>query len=210
MNCSRARKFVSLHAGADLSARKARRLEMHLYRCEDCRAELDELKAALEAIRAVAARESLDWPEAEWKGLMARVKSQKPRPRWVFPLGTITRKAWAYGFAIVLVLVITILILRTILSPPAAPLLTEMTIRTPALPSRSLKRDEGPSVNHPQDVPFGVRREQRALDRAVLAARPAPEQATQNLMSMTLVSQETGLKVHWTFNRNFELEEKKR
>jgi hypothetical protein len=45
------------------------------------------------------------------------------------------------------------------------------------------------------------------LDRAMLAAGPASEKTTQNLMSMTLVSQETSLKVHWTFNRNFEWKE---
>jgi hypothetical protein len=48
-----------------------------------------------------------------------------------------------------------------------------------------------------------------AFDRTLLAAGTAPEKTTQNVMSMTLVSQETGLQVHWTFNKNFEWEEKK-
>jgi len=210
MNCSRVRKWIPLYAGADLSARKARRLEMHLERCADCGRALEELRAALDGIRAIAGRETLDWPEAEWKGLMARVKSEKPGPRPVSPIGAIPRKAWAYAFAIVLVLGIAALILRSILSPPAAPLLSEIVTATPAQPSRSLKTDEAPSFRYPRDIPFKVQRERTATpDRATLAAGPASEKTTQNLMSMTLVSQETGLKVHWTLNKNFEWKEEK-
>jgi anti-sigma factor RsiW len=211
MNCSRVRKWISLYAGADLSARKARRLEKHLERCANCRKEIEELRAALAGIRAVAGRDTLDWPEGEWKDLMARLKSEKPGPRPVSPLSAIPRKAWAYGFAILLVFGVVTLILRSLLSPPAAPLLSEIITATPAQPSRSLMTDEVPSVSYPRDVPFRVRRDRtEALDRAMFAAGRTPEKTTQNLMSMTLVSQETGLKVHWTFNRNFEWKEKKR
>jgi len=210
MNCSRVRKWIPLYAGADLSSRKALRLEKHLERCTDCRTELDEFRAALDGIRAVAGRETLDWPVAEWNGLMARVKSERPEHHQVSRLGAIPRKAWAYGFAIVLVLGVAALILRSILSPPASPLLSEIISHTPAQPSRSLTIDEAASISYPQDIPFRVPREQGELDRAVLAAGPAPEKTTQDLMSMILVSQETGLKVHWTFNKNFEWEEKKR
>jgi len=210
MNCSRVRRWIPLYAGADLSARKARRLEKHLERCTDCGREIEELRAALDGIRDVAGRETLDWPEAEWKDVMARVKSEKPGSRPVSSLGVIPRKAWAYGLAIVLVLGIAALILRSILSPPYAPLLSEIITATPAQPSRSLKTDEALPVSDPRDLPFGARRSRmEPPDRATLAAGPAPEKATQNLMSLTLVSQETGLKVHWTFNRNFEWKEKK-
>jgi len=211
MNCSRVRRWIPLYAGADLSARKARRLEKHLDGCTDCGTELKELKAALANVRAIADQGILDWPEAEWKGLMARVKSEKPGPLPVPSLGAIPRKAWAYGVAIILVAGIATLILRSILSPPAAPLRTEIIASTPAQPSRSLKTDEAPSLRYPRDIPFQVQREQTATaDRAMLAAGPAPEKTTQNLMSMILVSQETGLKVHWTLNKDFKWEEKKR
>lgn len=211
MNCSRARKWIPLYAGADLPIRKARRLEKHLERCADCGRELKELKAALASVRAIADQGILDWPEAEWKGLMTRVKSEKPEPRQVSRIGAIPRKAWAYGLAIILVVGIAALILRSVLSPPAAPLLSEMIAPTPTQPARSLKIDNAPSMNYPRDVPFRVQRYQaERLDLATLAAGPASEKTTQNLMSMTLVSQETGLKVHWTLNKNFEWEEKKR
>jgi hypothetical protein len=210
MNCSRVRKFLPLYAGADLSARKTRRLEKHLERCADCGRELEELKAALAGIRAVAGRETLDWQEADWKGLMARVKSEKPGPRRTMSLAGVPSKAWAYGLAIILVVGIAALILRSVLSPPAAPLLSEIITATPAQPSRALMTDRAASVIYPQDVPFRVQREQTEPDRAVLAAGFAPEKTAQDLMSLTLVSQETGLKVHWTFNKHFEWEEKKR
>ena len=211
MNCSRARKWIPLYAGADLTAKKTRRLEKHLERCTDCGTELKELKAALASVRAIADQGIIDWPEAEWKGLMARVKSEKPGPRPVSSLGAIPRKAWAYGFAILLVLGVATLILRSLLSPPAAPLLSEFVTATPVQPSRSLKTDEATSFGYPRNTPFKVQREKTATaDRAMLAAGTAPKKTTQNMMSMTLVSQETGLKVHWTLNRNFEWEEKKR
>jgi hypothetical protein len=209
MNCSRARKFLPLYAGADLSAGKARRLERHLERCANCRKESGEFRAALAGIRAVAGRDALDWPEGEWKSLMARVRSEKPESPRVSLLDAIPRKAYAYGFAFVLVLGIAVLIWRTILSPPHAPLLSEMIIPTPAQPSRSIAADRAGSGLDLRDIPFKILREKRSLDRTLLAAGPAPEKATQNMMSLTLVSQETGLKVHWTFNKNFEWEEKK-
>jgi hypothetical protein len=208
MNCSRIRKWIPLYSGTDLSARKARRLEKHLETCSDCGRELEEIRTALDGIRAVAGRETLDWPEAGWKALMARVKSEKPGPRPVSPLGAIPRKAWAYGFAIILLLGSAALILRNVLSPPGAPLPSEIITATPAQPSRALKTDEALPMSNPRDVPFRVRGSRmEPLDRAMLAAGPASEKTTQNLMSMTLVSQETSLKVHWTFNRNFEWKE---
>lgn len=211
MNCSRVRRWIPLYAGADLSARKARRLEKHLDGCTDCGRETEELRAALDGLRAVAGRETLDWPEAEWKGLMARVQAEKPDRRPVTLPGAIPKKAWAYGLAIILIAGIAFLIMRSILSPPAAPLLSKFVTATPVQPSRSLKTDEATSFGYPRNTPFKVQREKAATaDRATLAAGSAPEKTTQNVMSMTLVSQQTGLKVHWTFNRNFEWEEKKR
>jgi hypothetical protein len=210
MNCSRVRKWILLYAGADLSARKTRHLEKHLARCADCRRVLEELRAALNGIRAIAGRDALDWPEAEWKSLMARVRIGKPERHAVTVLGAIPKKAWAYSLAIVLVLGIAALILRSILSPPAPSLLSEIITATPTQPSRVLLTDEAPSGHYPRDIPFRVYRNLRELDRAELAAGPALGKTTQDLMSMILVSQETGLKVHWTLNKNFEWEEKKR
>jgi hypothetical protein len=209
MNCSRLGKWLPLYAGADLSARRSRRLEKHLETCADCRLALDELRAALAGVRDVAGREALDWPEADWKRVLARVLSAKPEPRRAVRAATFPRKAWAYGLAVILVLGAAVLVMKIALSPPAAPLLTEVLMPTPARPSRALMTYETPSPRQLQDVPYGVQPERMTLDRTLLAAGTTPEKTTQNMMSMTLVSQETGLQVHWTFNRNFEWEEKK-
>lgn len=210
MNCSRARKWIPLHAGADLAARKAGRLERHLQKCATCRAEFKEHRAALDAVRAAAGREALDWPEGEWKTLMARATSGRPGSNRFSPLVAFPKKAWAYGLAALLLLGITALILRSLFSPPAVSLLSEMIAATPAPPSRSLPRETAASAAPARDVPFQIQREQGSLDGTTLAARPAAGEPAQDILCLTLVSQETGLKVHWTFNRNFLWEEKKR
>jgi hypothetical protein len=210
MKCSRIRRWLPLLAGADLPARKARRLEKHLDACANCRAALEETKAALAGIRAVAGRETLDWPEEEWKVLIARAKSLKPRPRRAATVPAFPKRAWAYGFGAVLVLGVAALILRIILSAPPAPLLSEVVASTPIRPSRALTMDKADSGTYPQDVPFKIRGKKDQQARLLLAAKPSPEKTAQDSMSMILVSQETGLKVYWTFNRNFVWKETKR
>ena len=210
MNCSRVRKWIPLYAGADLSARKFRHLEKHLEGCAHCRTEVEEHKAALAGFQTLADRETLDWPDAEWKALMARVKSEMPGPRRGSLMGAAPRRAWAYGFAAVLFLGIVGLILRSRLSPTATPPVSEVVAATPALPARSLMRERFTSGSSPQDVPFQVRRKQGAIDQATLAARTGSSKPAQDILFLTLISQETGLKVHWTFNRNFEWEEKEK
>jgi hypothetical protein len=209
MNCSRARRGILLYAGADLPSKKARRLERHLRECSGCRSENKELKAALAGLRALAERDSLDWPEAEWKVLMAQVTAAKAEPRPVSAHGAIPRKAWAYGLALAIVLAGAVIIWRSFLSPPASPILAERLNPTTAQPCRSFQTQGTLPVSHPRDVPFQVRREKEEPDRATLAARQAAGKPAQDLLSLTLVSQETGLKVYWTFNRNFKWEEKK-
>jgi Putative zinc-finger len=209
MNCARAGKWLPLYAGTDLAPIKARRLEKHLEECPNCRERLEELRAALGGIRAIAGGEILDWPEGEWKVMMARLRSEEPRPRPVPVFGAFPRKAWAAGFLIVLALGIAALILRAILFSSAPSPLSEIMTATAAEPCRALRQDKIPAGSYPQDIPFRIRKRLSAVDRAVVAARRPPEKITQDLMSMTLVSQETGLKVYWTLNRNFTWEEKK-
>jgi hypothetical protein len=209
MNCSRAREWIPLHAGADLATRKAGRLERHLQKCANCRAEFKEHRAALDAVRAAAGREALDWPEGEWKTLLARATSGRPGSNRFSPLVAFPKKAWAYGLAALFLLSITALILRSLFSPPAVSLLSEMIAATPAPPSRSLPRETAASAAPARDVPFQIQREQGSLDGTTLAARTAAGEPAQDILCLTLVSQETGLKVHWTFHRNFEWEEKR-
>lgn len=210
MNCFRARKWILLYAEADLPARRSQRLEAHLDKCATCKKEIEEIRAALAGVQTVADKGTLDWPEAEWMVLMARIKSERPGPRPKSALQAFPRKSWAYGLALVLILVAAVLIRKIVPSPPPIPLLTEIMMPTPAQPLRALRTDEATSAGHPRDLPFRVYERREGPDRVLLAAGPAPDKAAQDMMSMTLVSQETGLKVHWTFNRDFDWEEKKK
>ena len=210
MKCPRARKFLPLYVGTDLPAGKARRLEKHLRDCLPCQKEVKELRTTLESIRTIAGREIIDWPEGEWKALMARVWARRPEPPPIPVFLAVPRRTWAYGLMFILVIGVAVLILRAILSPPAAPLLSEIITVTSAPTPRAFLTESAAASKKPQDVPFSIQREKGPLERPVLAARPAPERETQDLVSMTLVSQETGLKIYWTLNKKFEWEEKKR
>ena len=153
MNCSRARKEIALHAGADLPAARARRLEKHLLKCADCRAELEEHRAALESVRTVAGRKTLDWSEAEWRTLMARATSENPSPRRFSLFIRPPQKAWAYGLAGLLVLGVASAILRGLLSPPAASLPAETAALIPAPPPRLIPVDTAASTAPTGDIP---------------------------------------------------------
>jgi len=211
MNCSRVRRSLPLLAGKDLPAGKARRVEKHLEKCPDCRKKVEEIRAALAEVRAIADRSTLDWPEAEWRHLMARVKSGSPKPgRRPLLLPGLTRKSWAYAGAFILVLAAAILILKIVRPQPTPATLAEITVSTPTQPARALSMKQALLAPSPQDRPFTVFEDRKGPARVMLAAGPVPGKPAQEMMSMTLVSQKTGLQVHWTWNRNFEWEEKKK
>jgi len=210
MTCSRARKWIALHAGGDLHSRRARRLETHLRKCAGCRAELEEHKSILDAVRGIAGRETLDWSETEWKSLMAQTTRKRPEAVRLPPLAAFPKRAWAYGSAVLLLAGISVLILRALFSPPAPLPVSEKMPPTPLPPSRPLPGWTAASAAPARDLPFRIPSEQKAIARTAMAARPADGKPAQDVLSLTLVSQETGLRVHWTFNRNFEWEEKRR
>jgi hypothetical protein len=210
MNCRRAGRMIPLYAGGELSGAKARRLEEHLEECSDCRKMQAEFRAALAGLRTAARRDEPDWPEAEWKSLMRRIRTQ-PLPRRLSPLGMTPTRAWAYGTAAVLLLALSIILVRTRIFLPAGYQETETLASTEILPGRALEFPENRIPRLRQDMPFRVQAEsQRPLERQTLTASATGGEAAQDLLSMTLVSQETGLKVHWTFNRNFEWKEEEK
>jgi hypothetical protein len=184
-------------------------LDKHLERCADCRAELEQQKTALNSVRSIAGRETLDWSEAEWADLVARTTSGRPEPGRFPGLAAFPRRAWAAGLAGIFLLVIAAVILSRLSGPPEAPLLSEMITPTATLPPRALPEGAAASAGPAGDIPFGIRSGPVDSGKTLLASGPAPENRAQDRMSLTLVSQETGLKVHWTFNRNFAWEEKK-
>ena len=138
---------------------------------------------------------------------MTRITTQPP-PRRLSPLEIIPRRAWAYGTAAVLFLAFSGVLLRTRLFPPAPLPSTEILASTKVNPGRSLEFADSQLSPLPKDFPFRIRKERaKAVESETLIADSAQAKESQDIVSMTLVSQETGLKVHWTFNRNFELKE---
>ena len=207
MNCRRAAKIIPLYAGGELSEKKARRLERHLEGCPDCRRKADDFRAVRTEFLAAAAREERDWPEAEWKRLMARIKALTP-PRQALPLGMRLKPAWVYGAAVLLLLALPVISLGPRLFRPAAVPLTEILASTEVQRGRGLEFAESQIPHLRRDLPFQVREERaRAVESKTLAADSAGVKDSQDIVSMTLVSQETGLRVHWTFNRHFDWKE---
>jgi hypothetical protein len=210
MNCGRAGRIIPLYAGGELTGIKARRLERHINRCSDCREKAEEFRAAIAGLRTAVRRDELDWPEAEWKLLMARIKKEPPARR-AFPLGMTPKPVWAYGAAALLLLVLSVIILRTRLFPPAPVQPAEILASTEVQPGRSLKFADSQFSRLRRDIPFQVKTKgPRAIESETLISASAERKNLQDMLSMTLVSQETGLKVHWTFNRNFDWKEEEK
>jgi len=218
MNCEKAKKNISLLAGGELPARKARRLREHLEKCEACQKELEEYQAALAGLKAVASEEGQDWEESDWKSLMKKVMAEKAAPR-ALPFRPSQRLAawkpkfvWAYAFLLLLIVGSASVLLRSVLRRPAAPrLVAESVTLTQTEPSRTFG-PEKPILGQIKDKPFAVKTKRDKTQRVepILRADLSRAKATQNLLSITLVSQETGLKVYWTFNKDFEWKELER
>ncbi len=82
MNCRRIRRSIPLLAGNDLPERKARRLRVHLERCEMCRKDFRRYSAALRKVKELADRETTsEWTATEWRALMARTTSARIEKR---------------------------------------------------------------------------------------------------------------------------------
>jgi len=217
MNCRRIRRSIPLLAGNDLSEQKARRLRVHLERCEMCRNEFGQYTAALNKVKELADRETLpEWTNTEWRALMARTISARVEKRpfvssvfWNRPLLPLVR-----GLVVAVPAVVIGLILwNTVMKPKSNPIgpapvyvhKLEPTPPTTAPTRQNMNADKEPEVRSPErPVLFA---------QAPKAERPAPrpneptaaqEEGSQDVVSVTLVSQDTGLKVVWFLDKNFE------
>jgi hypothetical protein len=170
----------------------------------------DEFRDALAALRTAAQRDEHDWPEAEWKSLMTQIKTEHPLRRAI-PLGMRPKTAWAYGAAVLVLVGLSLVFLRTRIFPPGPVQPAEILTSTEIQPGRSLEFKDSQFSRFRRDIPFKVQeRGQRAAAQEMVIASSAGGKTPQDMVSMTLVSQETGLKVHWTFNRYFEWKEEEK
>lgn len=209
MRCAKAKRHLALLFGNDLSRRKGRALDRHLSACPDCRKELQEYKAALAGLKAIARNEERDWEEPEWKNVIA-VAIDQDIPLRRRPFIAKPKIAWAYGMIMILALGAAALITRNIIQKPGPVLSSEIIAPTPAESSRQWNLDGREAPRRLQDRPL-LAKTIPAEDAGKKPALPgiSEKKDSQDILSVTLVSQSTGLRVYWTFDRNFDWKEEK-
>jgi anti-sigma factor RsiW len=197
MTCKMVQKYLPLLAGGDLAARKERKLLAHLDRCPRCREELEGYRNAIGRVKASARQESAgDWSGAEWKALIARATAQGTEKAGS-PAGLRPRWALASGIAAVILLAALAFLFRDAIfgsrgsgaERQAAVVKKEEPKAAPAKPV-----PPKPAGKKGKSVPV--------VQPEYLAKNAAQER--QDVLSVTMVSQETGLQVVWFFNKNFE------
>jgi hypothetical protein len=176
-----------------------------------------EMAAVLDKAREISRNEpSTDWSETEWKEIMGAAVSQelerKPAGR-----GPIWKPALSYGtLALVIVAIIGIALKNTVFKPMAspatqAPVLARKPV-PPPLPAVDVPPVEMPAViaQAPRILaPKPARTRIHSRKPALPAARPQKpaslrEEVSQEVVSVKLVSPETGLQIVWFLDKNFE------
>ncbi len=199
MTCRAARTVLPLLAGGDLPPRKARRAERHCASCPGCRAELAGLRRAREMMRAASAGDpGRDLGPAAWGLLMDRIARDRaergPAPASVRGLPALR---WAPAAAALVVAIAGGLLVQG-LRPNRPPLsIPEGPGFEAPLPVAA-----APQILMPGQAPAAGGSYARAFTAG--APRPVAPPAPQDTIVVTFVSQETGLTVNWTFNKNFE------
>jgi|GEM_PF-1269605 len=195
MNCRNARRRLALYVGGELGPRKERAVRAHLEGCSRCRAEAEDYRAALERARMMtAAGAAPDWTDVEWRKMVASIVSTpvEKRPFRTFAL----RPALAAAAAFCLIVLGTQAVIRHLLRTseistfPArkGDLGGRLFSALPTFDSASLAAVEKVAGLHDPAFP-------------VLAS------AKQDIPALTMIAPESGLKIVWFFNENFDMEE---
>jgi hypothetical protein len=200
MNCRQTRRLLPLFAGGDLTGRKARRGRKHLEACADCRRELEAYRTALRVV-ADAVREAPagDWTPGEWRAVMDRVAKEKPEPREQSAAAPAKAPKWvpavASGAAIVLMVAVGLLLKDSPVKPAGIQARTVLGERTPR-PRESGEGLLGLAAPDMASQPSG--------SKTGGPTAAAPNSSKQDVLTMTLVSPDTGLQVVWVFNKDFD------
>lgn len=202
MNCKRVKKGIPLLAGKDLPRKKLESLIDHLEKCPLCQQELEEYKLALERIKILAQEEEKkDWAEAEWKALMERAIAQKGE-RIFIPAGWLQKRKYALAFIPIMFIasigIVYIFWNRLSLKPREIPFKPEKTIA---------QKVELPPLSPEKIIEV---RTKIASPTAFSTAESAEKAETPETLTLVLVSPETGLKITWIFNKNFEWKEEEK
>jgi hypothetical protein len=219
MTCRKARKALPLFAGGDLPAQRASRIEVHVASCPSCRRELEEFRAALGRARSAARAEKTgDWGEAEWTALMGRITARRPAAGTAAVAGR-GRWKWAAGLATIVLLAALAILLKDSLfrggrmAPAPGPMIADKGETKTGLEEPGQITPESPRENparraQPEYSARNVDKSRPSREQVSIKGRGSSEaaaaEAGQDVLSVTMVSQESGLQVVWFFDKNFE------
>ena len=166
-----------------------------------------EMAAVLDKAREISRNEpSTDWSETEWKEIMGAAVSQelerKPAGR-----GPIWKPALSYGtLALVIVAIIGLALKNTVFKPMASPATQAPVLaRKPVPPPLPAVIAQAPRILAPKPARTRIHSRKPALP-AARPRKPASlrEEVSQEVVSVKLVSPETGLQIVWFLDKNFE------
>lgn len=210
MRCRLVKKNLPLLVGGELSDGASRRLRGHLRSCGECRQELLEYKSALDAVRGLAREEETrDWNAAEWASLMNRVTMAKPTLdflSWKRPV----KLTAVCSIALIIFAAAAFLFFRGhLVRQEAAVFFSEKIVFTRMENARELKADQWPveKMDIPEPFLTLARRQEKLRDVDSQQVESSPDQDVQDSLAVTLVSQETGLRIYWYFNKKFDWKE---
>ena len=173
------------------------------------------MAAVLDKAREISRSEpTTDWSEAEWKKLMAAAASQELEQK-TEGRGSIWKPAlWkpllGYGtLALIMVAIIGLALKNTVFRPAASPV-----SQAPVLAQKSVPPPPTVVETPPTELPAVIARASRAPQAAIpKPTRPtirpggpaaAPrEEGSQDVVSVKLVSPDTGLQIVWFLDKNF-------
>lgn len=179
MSCRRVKRRLPLMVGRDLPSSQMRAVEKHLAKCHRCRQEYVALKLSVGKIKVWLSAEAADWSDVEWQAVIQRARESRQKSEGR-QLSVPYLAPWPFRKGWAYALMAgAALILSWFIWGPSL-LMRETAFRAEVPPHRKAPM----LLVVQQEIP-------------------------QDIVSMTLVSKETGLKINWFFNKNFEWEEKK-
>lgn len=179
MNCQKLKRWLPLAVGRDLPSSRMKAVENHLIKCPRCRLDYEALKRAVKRTKEWLRADMVDWSEAEWKAVIRKALDAEKK-RAARQSAVPFLAPWPFRKGWAYAVM------------AGATLILSWFIWGPALNIREKGfRAQGPS---------------RPETTMILSAQ---QDVSQDIVSMTIISKETGLKINWFFNKNFEWEEKK-
>lgn len=220
MTCRKVRKFLPLAAGGDLSETKAGKVAAHLEACAACRAELDAYLSALDRARGLDGTAGQLWNEEAWAKAVRRAVAQGGRPAAARPKLALRPAVVAIAGAVLIAVAALLLVLaRHPLRPREVLEARTEGAKTDVPAAVERKPEPSPATSDQKIVKRNLKKKPEApllaagrikpspapIDRALTgAAAPAPPSPAQDVVSATFVSQETGLKIVWFFDRSYD------